>query len=78
MRPTNEKLRRRAIRIVTKLTKTTDENAEDLLRKGDWDLPAALVAARWRLGLSAARTHLSENHSNVAAALSEPPKTGLP
>ncbi len=76
MKPTNEKLKKRAIRIVVELTQTTEENAEDLLRKGNWELPVALVAARWRLDLPTARIHLSKKKNNVAAALSNPPEEG--
>ncbi len=76
MRPTNEKLRQRAVRIVSELAGTKEENAEDLLRKCEWDLPTALVAAKWGLDREAARAFLSKQKNNVAQALSTPPGRG--
>ena len=76
MRPTNEKLRKRAIRIVGKLAAVSEEAAEDFLRRCGWRLPVALVSAKWKVGAEAAALHLSKKNSNVAAALREPPETG--
>ena len=76
MRPTNEKLRKRAKRIVAQLAGTSEEAAEDLLGRVNWHLPSALVAAKWKLDASAASLHLSRKKFNVAAALSQPPETG--
>jgi N-acetylmuramic acid 6-phosphate etherase len=76
MRPTNQKLRQRAVRIVSELAETKEENAEDLLRTCDWDLPTALVAAKWGLDREAARVFLSKQKNNVALALSSPPERG--
>ncbi len=76
MQPTNEKLRKRAKRIVAQLAGMSEENAEDFLRRCNWRLPVALVSAKWRVDASAASLHLSEKNSNVAAALSEPPEAG--
>jgi N-acetylmuramic acid 6-phosphate etherase len=76
MKPTNEKLRRRAVRIVSELTGATKENAGDLLRKSNWNLPTALVAAKWGLDCEAARLFLSKQNGNVALALSSPPGGG--
>jgi N-acetylmuramic acid 6-phosphate etherase len=74
MKPTNEKLRKRAIRIVRDIAGTTEENAEEFLRKGNWHLPSALIAAKWGLSAEAAANYLSKKKNNVAAALSEPPR----
>ncbi len=76
MQPTNEKLKRRAIRIVRDIAATSEEKAEDLLRMVNWHLPSALIAAKWKLDASAAVLHLSKKNSNVAAALSQPPEEG--
>lgn len=73
MKPTNEKLKKRAIGIVVRLTGVSEEHAEDLLRKGNWELPVALVSAKWKLETGTARIHLSKRKNNVAAALSERP-----
>jgi len=74
MQPTNEKLRKRAIRIVRDIAETSEENAEDFLRKCNWRLPTALVSAKWRVSCEAAALHLSKKNSNVAEALSQPPE----
>jgi N-acetylmuramic acid 6-phosphate etherase len=74
MKPTNEKLRKRAVRIVAEIGGTTEEKAESFLRKSNWRLPTALISARWGLDAPAATEHLAKKNSNVAAALSEPPE----
>ncbi len=76
MKPTNEKLKKRAIRIVRDIAGTTEETAEGLLRKGNWNLPTALVAAKWGLDCESARSYLSQKKNNVALALSSPPESG--
>ncbi len=76
MKPTNEKLKKRAIRIVSELAETSKENAEDLLRKSEWNLPTALVAAKWGLDCEAARLFLSKKKNNITLALSSPPEQG--
>lgn len=76
MQPTNEKLRKRAVRIVAQLAATSEENAEGFLRMVYWHLPSALIAAKWKLDASAASLHLSRKNSNVALALSQPPERG--
>jgi N-acetylmuramic acid 6-phosphate etherase len=74
MKPTNEKLRKRAIRIVQDLAGTSEENARDFLRKSNWNLPPALISAKWGISAEAATDYLSKKNSNVAAALTEPPE----
>ncbi len=74
MKPTNEKLRRRAVRIVSELAGTTEENAERILRESNWHLPTALVAAKWGLTCEVARLFLSKKGNNVALALSSSPR----
>ena len=76
MKPANEKLRRRAVRIVSELATQTPEKAEDFLRKSNWNLPLALISAKWGLSAEAAADHLSKRNSNVAAALSQLPEKG--
>jgi len=76
MQPTNEKLKRRATRIVAQLAEVSEERAEDLLRRVNWHLPSALIAAKWKLSAEAAALHLSKKKNNVAAAMTEPPETG--
>jgi N-acetylmuramic acid 6-phosphate etherase len=81
MRPTNEKLRRRAVRIVSKLAGGTEramseETAEGFLRRANWHLPTALISAKWQLSAEAAADYLSKQNSNVAVALRTPPRDG--
>jgi N-acetylmuramic acid 6-phosphate etherase len=78
MKPTNEKLRKRAVRIVTEIGGVDGEGAEDFLRKSNWNLPLALISAKWKLDASAAALHLSKKENDVAAALSSPPERGEP
>jgi len=77
MQPTNEKLRKRAIRIVRDIAAVSEENAEDFLRKVNWQLPLALIGAKWKVSAEAAALHLSKKSSDVAAALSQPPERDL-
>jgi N-acetylmuramic acid 6-phosphate etherase len=76
MQPTNEKLKKRATRIVAQLAEVSEERAEDLLGVVNWHLPSALIAAKWGLSAEAAADYLSKKNSNVAAALSQPPEGG--
>lgn len=76
MRPTNEKLRARAARIVSQIGHVSADEAVDFLRMVNWHLPSALIAAKWKLDASAASNYLSKKNSNVAAALNSPPETG--
>jgi N-acetylmuramic acid 6-phosphate etherase len=76
MKPTNEKLRKRAVRIISELAETSEESAEGFLRKSNWKLPVALISAKWKLSAEAAADYLSKKKSNVALALSSPPERG--
>jgi N-acetylmuramic acid 6-phosphate etherase len=78
MRPTNAKLRARAIRIAVRILGTAPERAERLLHDADWDLPAALVSGRWRISPSAARAHLASKEGSVAEALDDEPLDETP
>ena len=73
MRPTNAKLRTRAIRIAGRVLSASPELAEALLAKSGWDLPAALVSGRWSVTPAAARAHIATRHGSVAKALQERP-----
>jgi N-acetylmuramic acid 6-phosphate etherase len=73
MKPTNEKLRSRAVRIVAELAPIRKEGAEELLRRCDWRLPTALISAKWGLSAEAAVDYLSKKKDNVALALASPP-----
>jgi N-acetylmuramic acid 6-phosphate etherase len=76
MQPTNEKLRKRAVRIVAEIAGIGAENAEEFLRMVNWHLPTALISAKWGLTPEAAADYLSKKNSSVAAALSQRPEGG--
>ncbi len=71
MRPTNAKLRARAVRIAVRILGTTPERAEALLQESGWDLPAALVSSRWGVTPAAAGAHILSKAGSVARALEE-------
>ncbi len=73
MKPTNEKLRRRAVRIVEGLTGASEETAREFLQKSNWVLPVALISTKWRLSAGAAADYLSRKKNNVALAMTSPP-----
>jgi N-acetylmuramic acid 6-phosphate etherase len=73
MRPTNAKLKRRAVDIVGRLLALPPEPAERLLEGAGWELPVALVAQKWSLPVERAREWLAARNGNVARALEEEP-----
>jgi len=73
MRPTNVKLKRRAVDILGRLLALPPEPAERLLDRAEWNLPVALVAERWSLPIEKAREWLAARKGNVARALDEEP-----
>lgn len=73
MRPTNVKLKRRAIDIVGRVLALPPEPAERLLDKAGWELPVALVSEKWGLSVEKAAEWLAARDGNVARALDEEP-----
>ena len=73
MRPTNVKLKRRAVDIVGRVLALPPEPAERLLERAAWDLPVALVSGKWGLTVEKAREWLAARNGNVARALDEEP-----
>ena len=70
MRPTNEKLRRRAVQMVVTITSCTDEVAADALQKSGGDVKlAALLASGAEM--AAASTALQKHDGNLRLALGE-------
>ncbi len=59
MRPTNAKLKRRAVRIVCDLLKKPVEDAQSLLERAGWELPVALVMGTFGVGAEKARARLA-------------------
>ena len=73
MRPTNAKLRKRAVDILGRLLALSPEPAERLLERAEWELPVALVAGKWSLPVGSAREWIASRNGNVARALDEEP-----
>jgi len=73
MRPTNAKLKQRAVDILGRLLALPADAAARLLEEAEWSLPAALVAGRWGLSAEEARARLAAASGNVARALGEEP-----
>ncbi len=74
MRPTNAKLRERAVRIVRDVTGAADERARALLAESNWSLPHALVRAAHHVDLDTATRHLATWRGSVREALENPPE----
>lgn len=74
MRPTNVKLKRRAIDIVGRILALPPEPAERLLDGAGWELPVALVAGKWGLPVEKAAEWIAARSGNVACALDEEPR----
>jgi N-acetylmuramic acid 6-phosphate etherase len=73
MRPTNVKLRRRAVDIVGRVLALPPEPAGRLLERAGWILPVALVSGKWGLPVEKAGEWLAARNGNVARALDEEP-----
>lgn len=76
MRPTNRKLRERAVRIVKDVTQVAPETARALLESSEWSLPVALIRARHGIDGTTAKSHLERNRGSVRDALERTPGVG--
>jgi N-acetylmuramic acid 6-phosphate etherase len=74
MRPTNVKLKRRAIDIVGRVLALPPEPAERLVESAGWELPVALVSGKWGLPVEKAKEWIAAQGGNVARALDEEPE----
>jgi N-acetylmuramic acid 6-phosphate etherase len=70
MRPTNEKLRRRAAQMVVTLVGCTEGAAVEAMAKADGDVKLAVLLARG-LESGAARALLAKHEGNLRSALAE-------
>jgi len=71
LRPTNRKLRARALRMIGQLTGLAPEAARSLTRRANGRPNVALVMHRLGLDAEAARKRLSAHGDNLRAALEE-------
>ena len=76
MRPTNVKLKRRAVDIVGRVLALPPEPAGRLLDSAGGELPVALVSGKWGLPAEKAREWIVARRGNVARALDEEPTWG--
>lgn len=65
----NEKLRIRAARIVSRLTGVSEDSAHSLLAEADYSVPLAVVAQRKQLPISEARMVLAAANGHLKHAL---------
>ncbi len=69
MRPANEKLRERSVRIITAETGATEQSARTALDRAGSDLPATLVMLKSGRSLEEARSALAAAHGVVTRAV---------
>ncbi|MFX0537192.1 N-acetylmuramic acid 6-phosphate etherase [Ornithinimicrobium sp. Y1847] len=69
MRATNHKLRHRAIRMVTRVTGCSADEAERALEQADWSTKVAIVTLLRSVSPADARGLLEDNRGSVRAAL---------
>jgi N-acetylmuramic acid 6-phosphate etherase len=70
MRPTNAKLRRRAVRMVMTIAACTDEAASAALSKSDWNVKLAVLLARGS-AMAEAKARLEGHDGNLRLAMAE-------
>jgi N-acetylmuramic acid 6-phosphate etherase len=69
VRPTNSKLRRRAVRIVGEVADLAEVHAEQLLAAANWEVKTAVLMALAGISAAAARQRLNAVHGHVHRAL---------
>jgi N-acetylmuramic acid 6-phosphate etherase len=69
VKPTNSKLRRRAVRIVSEVAELDAIHAEQLLAAADWEVKTAVVMALTGISAAAARRRLAAGRGHVRRAL---------
>ena len=65
VRPTNEKLRRRAVRIVAEAVGTDDERARTLLQASGWEVKVAVVMGMLNVSPEEAARRLTHHHGHL-------------
>ncbi len=71
LKPTNSKLRRRAVRIVGEVADLDAIHAEQLLAAANWDVKTAVVMALTGISATAARARLDAARGHVRHALDD-------
>lgn len=65
VRPTNQKLRLRAKRLVSVLANTSIEQAEFMLERASWHVKPAIVMARYKVSYQEATALLAQHHGKL-------------
>jgi N-acetylmuramic acid 6-phosphate etherase len=65
VRPTNDKLRRRAVRIVTDAAGLDNHRARTLLDAAEWDVKTAVVMGLLNVSADEARRRLAQHHGHI-------------
>jgi N-acetylmuramic acid 6-phosphate etherase len=71
LKPTNAKLRERAVRLTVLATDATPERAREMLEGCAFHVKVAIVAIKRNLAPADARARLAAVHGSVRAALAE-------
>lgn len=74
VQPTNNKLKQRAVRMVSALTGVNEKEAEDALRVTRFQVKPAVVMLKHRLSHTQAIRHLSFHQNKLRLALEHPPQ----
>ena len=69
VKPTNEKLKNRAIQIVVELAETTKDNAQSVLEECDWKVKTAVLMITKKLSKEDANSILDKNSGVLRRAL---------
>ncbi len=69
MTPVNDKLRARAVRIITALTDLSEEDAQTRLEQANGSIPAVILSARTGCSLAEAFKRLEQAHYNLRSLL---------
>lgn len=71
MRPTNAKLRERAVRIVAELAGTTPDRAREALAESEWDIKVSIVQMVQGCDTATARSRLASRQRRLDRVLAE-------
>ena len=71
VRPTNTKLKNRAVAIVAKISGENEESARKILEKNGWNVKEAVIQLKSGLDFDSARKLLEKNENILKAALAE-------
>lgn len=71
LKATNEKLKDRAVRIVSQIAEVENDKASDTLSKCDWKIKTAIVALKNNVDFEEANNKLRKNHGILRRVLGE-------